>query len=146
MPDRDRLVARFPYVAKDKLPTSLMPSLPMTISLGNRSVQVVGLLDSGAAVSVLPYSIGLAIGAEWEEQRSVLSLTGSLGQHEARALIVQAQHPQIISDKPVHLAFAWTRLDSAPVIFGQMNFFLEFDVCFYRSQGLFEVQVKKNHR
>jgi hypothetical protein len=29
-----------------------------------------------------------------------------------------------------------------PVIFGQMNFFLEFDVCFYRSQGVFDVRLK----
>jgi hypothetical protein len=135
-------VARFPYVAANNLPTSLMPRLPMLLSLGDRSVEVTGLLDTGAAVSVLPYRVGLALGAVWEDQTVPVSLVGSLGQFEARALMVMASHPQITGDADVRLVFAWTQAENAPVIFGQMNFFLEFDVCFYRSQSAFEVNVK----
>jgi hypothetical protein len=40
------------------------------------------------------------------------------------------------------LAFAWSQSDSVPVILGQMNFFLEFDVCFYRSQLEFEIRPR----
>jgi hypothetical protein len=40
------------------------------------------------------------------------------------------------------LVFAWTRAPSVPVILGQVNFFMEFDVCFYRSRSLFEVKSK----
>jgi len=58
-------VARFPYVAANNLPTSLMPRLPMVLSLGGRSVEVNGLLDTGAAVNVLPYQVGLTLGAVW---------------------------------------------------------------------------------
>jgi len=49
-------VARFPYVAANNLPTGLMPRLSMVLSLGGRSVEVNGLLDTGAAVNVLPLS------------------------------------------------------------------------------------------
>jgi hypothetical protein len=42
----------------------------------------------------------------------------------------------------VRWVFAWTQAENAPVIFGQMNFLLEFDVRFYRSQSAFEVNVK----
>jgi hypothetical protein len=135
-------VARFPYVALNNLSTSLMPRLPMVLSIGGRSVEVMGLLDTGAAVSVLPYRVGLALGAVWEDQTVPVSLVGSLGQFEARALMVTASHSQIAGDANVQLVFAWTQAENAPVIFGQMNFFLEFDVCFYRSQSAFEVNVK----
>ena len=93
-------------------------------------------------MNVLPYRVGLALGANWEEQTTPVSLVGSLGQFEAWALVVMAAHPRIIPADPVRLVFAWTRSETAPVIFGQMNFFLEFDVCFYRSQGVFDVQQK----
>jgi len=135
-------VARFPYVAANNLPTSLMPRLPMVLSLGGRSVEVNGLLDTGAAVNVLPYRVGLALGVVWEDQNVPVSLVGSLGQFEARALMVIGSHPQITGNSGVQLVFAWTQAENAPVIFGQMNFFLEFDVCFYRSQSVFEVNAK----
>lgn len=135
-------MARFPYVALNNLSTSLMPRLPMVLSIGGRSIEVMGLLDTGAAVSVLPYRVGLALGAVWEDQTVPVSLVGSLGQFEARALMVTASHSQITGDASVQLVFAWTQAENAPVIFGQMNFFLEFDVCFYRSQSAFEVNVK----
>jgi len=135
-------VARFPYVAANNLSTSLMPPLPMVLSLGDRSVEVNGLLDTGAAVNVLPYRVGLALGVVWEDQTVPVSLVGSLGQFEARALIVIGSHPQNTGNSGVQLVFAWTQAENAPVIFGQMNFFIEFDVCFYCSQSVFEVNAK----
>ena len=42
----------------------------------------------------------------------------------------------------VELAFAWTRDRNAPLILGHMNFFLAFDVCFYRSELVFEISPK----
>lgn len=43
---------------------------------------------------------------------------------------------------PARLAFAWTKSTQVPVILGQVNFFMEFDVCFYRSQLAFDVRPK----
>lgn len=40
------------------------------------------------------------------------------------------------------LAFAWTQAENVPLILGQTNFFLEFEVCFYRAKGQFEITVK----
>jgi len=42
----------------------------------------------------------------------------------------------------VRLAFAWTQTDNVPTLLGQVNFFLEFDACFFRSREEFEVQPK----
>jgi hypothetical protein len=66
-------------------------------------------------------------------------LVGNLAAVEARGLLVSAQ----VSDfDPVRLVFAWSLSDDAPLLLGRMNFFLEFDVCFYRSQLAFEVRPK----
>lgn len=91
-------------------------------------------------VNVLPYQVGVDLGAVWEQQATVLRLTGNLAQFEARALLVSAVVGQFT---PVRLAFAWTRATSVPVLLGQVNFFMEFDVCFYRSQLAFEIRPKE---
>lgn len=119
-----------------------MPRLALTLSHEHRSVAIVGLLDTGAAVNVLPYPVGVALGADWDQQTMTIPLVGSLGHIEARALVVLATQPQLTPAGPVRLVFAWTRAEDTPVILGQTNFFMEFDVCFYRSQAAFEVQPK----
>jgi hypothetical protein len=68
------------------------------------------------------------------------SLSGNLAACEARALIVSA----VVGNFPAaRLAFAWARTDAVPVLLGQVNFFMEFDVCFYRSRSFFEVRPKQ---
>lgn len=44
--------------------------------------------------------------------------------------------------EPVRLAFAWVKGKDVPLILGQTNFFMEFNVCFYRSKLEFEVMPK----
>ena len=44
--------------------------------------------------------------------------------------------------EPVQLAFAWTQAMNVPLILGQVNFFMEFNICFYRSQLQFEISPK----
>jgi len=101
---------------------------------------VSGLLDTGATVNVLPYQVGLDLGAVWEQASVPVQLTGNLAQFEARALIVSALVGRFA---PVRLVFAWTQATNVPVLLGQVNFFMEFDVCFYRSQLAFEVRPKQ---
>jgi hypothetical protein len=62
-----------------------------------------------------------------------------LAQFEARALLVSAA---VGPFAPVRLVFAWTQVLNVPVLLGQVNFFMEFDVCFYRSQLAFEIRPK----
>jgi hypothetical protein len=62
-----------------------------------------------------------------------------IAQHKARAVFVQAIVGQL---EPVRLALAWTKATGIPLLLGQVNFFMEFDVCFHRSQLNFEVAIK----
>jgi hypothetical protein len=119
-----------------------LPKLPLTLTYRNLSLSVSGLLDTGSSVNVLPYSVGLELGAIWEEQTTSVMLAGNLASVEARGLLVSAS---IGNFDPVKLVFAWSRSDDAPLLLGRMNFFLEFDVCFYRSQLVFDVRPKSQN-
>ncbi len=120
--------------------SSVMPYLPLTLTNGNRSVEVTALLDTGASVNVLPYEIGIELGAVWEDQTVPIELSGNLARSAARGLVLSGTVAQF---PPVLLAFAWTQSRDAPVILGHMNFFAEFNVCFYRHDSTFEVRPRE---
>jgi hypothetical protein len=132
---------QYPFVVVNPVAgaASAMPYLPLSLSLGTTQLPVSGLLDTGAAINVLPHSVGLQLGADWGRQTTTVQLSGNMAGIEARVLVVSAAVGKFA---PARLAFAWARVDGPPVILGQMNFFLEFDVCFYRSRSVFDIRPK----
>jgi hypothetical protein len=132
---------QFPYTVTNPAvgESSSLPYLPLTLQLQQQTVSVSGLVDSGAMVNVLPYSIGLQLGLNWMQQTVPVKLTGNLVRFEARGVIVSAM---VGTFAPVRLAFAWTASEDVPVLLGQVNFLLEFDVCFFRSRSIFEIKPK----
>lgn len=132
---------RYPFLSGDPAlgEASFRPYLPFTLGHQEKTIATTGLLDTGASVNVLPYSLGIKLGYEWERQSTALSLTGNLAQYEARVVLAQAVVGQF---EPMQLVFAWTQATNVPLILGQVNFFMEFDVCFYRSQLEFAVTPK----
>lgn len=138
MPDPKRF--SYSAAAGASREASSLPFLPLSLQPGDAvPIQVAGLLDTGATVSVLPYRVGLQLGAVWSERASTVHLTGNLAQFEARALLLTAR---VAEFPPVRLAFAWTRADEVPLLLGQVNFFMEFDVYFYRSRHAFDIRPK----
>jgi len=132
---------RYPFLAADAAfgQASLRPYLPLKLHHSGRAADTSGLLDTGSAINVLPFEVGLCLGFEWDLQTSSLQLTGNLAGSEARVIILEGVVGQFPS---VHLVFAWTRAEGVPTILGQINFFLEFDVCLFRSRSYFEVKPK----
>jgi hypothetical protein len=132
---------RFPFIERTNSLglSSTLPYLPITLTYSNRSVEAMALLDTGASVNVLPYELGLQLGAVWEEQTVPIQLTGNLARMEARGLVLSATVAEFPS---ILLAFAWTESREAPLILGHMNFFAEFDVCFYRADLAFELRPR----
>lgn len=116
-----------------------LPRLPLILRYGEQQIDVMGLVDSGATVSVLPYEVGIQLGAEWETSKATIPLAGNLGRQLAMPFFVMAT---VGSFEPVRLAFAWVNTLNMPLILGQTNFFMEFDVHFYRSLLEFEVEPK----
>lgn len=132
---------RFRYSTADPTQDEFdsLPRVPMVLHCRDRAVEVVGLVDSGATVSVLPYELGIRLGEVWDDRKANIRLAGSLGNRTAMPLFAVAE----IEGLPaVKLAFAWTKQNDMPLILGQTNFFMEFNVCFYRSKLEFELQPK----
>ncbi len=132
---------RFPFLSGDSElgQASLLSRLPLTLIHQTQSIATIGLLDTGATLNVLPYQVGIELGATWLPKLATIKLSGNLAGYEASPFIVSAVIGQFA---PVRLAFAWTRAENVPLLLGQVNFFMEFDVCFYRSAQAFEVCPK----
>jgi hypothetical protein len=133
----------FTHVKDAQGKVALRPLLNITLSSKTHSIDAVGLLDTGSDINVLPYSYGLALGALWDQYDPLDPLSGNLGSYEARGIVLSAT---VRDFAPVRLVFAWSRAENAPLILGQVNFFQEFDVCFFRSEGLFNIQIKQSHQ
>jgi hypothetical protein len=132
---------RYPFVSRNPTlgPVSFLPFLPIKLKLRQSEMEAMALLDTAATVNVLPHDSGLQLGAVWDNQTVPIRLTGNLANEEAKGLLVSAT---VGGFPPVDLAFAWTRSNAVPVLLGQVNFFMEFDVCFFRAQLSFEVKPK----
>ena len=132
---------RVPYTLTQRASgnTGLLPFLPITLILNNKKVETIGLLDSGSTINVLPHSLGISLGLEWEKQKTSVPLTGSLTEVEAVGVVIFGQVGEFQQRK---LVFAWAKSDQMPLILGQTNFFQEFNVCFFRSELAFEVMQK----
>lgn len=95
---------RFPYVQVDPSlgAASALPYLPLTLAYGQREITASALVDSGAALNVLPYDVGVQLGAVWEQQDVPVQLSGNLAASESRALLLTAR---VADFGPVRLAF-----------------------------------------
>ena len=131
---------QFPYIVRDPSVgnASLAPMLPLTL-IGARSATTSGLLDSGAALNVVPFALGVELGFDWAEQTRSVALSGNMSSVEARVVVLSAR---VGTFDPIRLAFAWAKTDAVPFLLGQVNFFMEFDLCFFRSRSVFEVRPK----
>ena len=116
-----------------------LPRIPIILERDNQSIEANGLVDSGATVNVLSYELGIQLGGVWDNSKAIIQLTGNLSNQSAIPFAAMAK----IGDfPPTRLVFAWVNRSNVPLILGQTNFFLEFDVCFYRSQLEFELNPK----
>ena len=72
---------RFPYSTTDPSQDAFdsLPRLPLRLRADSRALDVMGLVDSGATVHVLPYEVGLQLGLVWDDRRANIRLAGTLG-------------------------------------------------------------------
>ncbi|MBW4619179.1 MAG: retroviral-like aspartic protease [Cyanosarcina radialis HA8281-LM2] len=118
-----------------------LPRLPLSLHGEDRRVEAVGLVDSGATVNVLPYELGLQLGGIWDDRKAIIQLAGNLGDRLAMPFATIAHIGEF---PPTELIFAWVESQNVPLILRETNFFLQFDVCFYRSKLEFEVKPKSS--
>jgi hypothetical protein len=133
---------RYPYTPDPAFSVGT-PLLEITILNQFKSVTIPALVDSGASLNILPFDIGNALNLNWNEQTYPLDLGGVLKGTQAFAVVLQTE---VDGFPPVKLAYAWINKPSSEIkmILGQVNFFQEFDICFYGDQKAFEVRMHAN--
>lgn len=112
--------------------------LPLTLRANGLEQMVAGLVDSGADVNVLPWSVGASLGFVWQPNKATIRVAG-VAQSAAMPVLLSADFGDI---RDATLAFAWCQTDLVPLVLGQTNFFLDFDICFFRSRGEFQIVRK----
>ena len=67
------------------------PALSLRLAYRKKILEREGLLDTGAAISVLPYSIGKVLGADWSAPAPRIRLAGNLAGLEACGIVIAAK-------------------------------------------------------
>lgn len=118
-----------------------MPVVNVSLTHGERSVMTPALVDSGAAINLLPFEYGEQLGFVWEAQRLPLPMGGLLPNAKAFAIPVTLTLDPF---PPIELAFAWTDVSQAKlrVLLGQINFFQYFKITFTAYEQHFEIAPK----
>ncbi len=120
-----------------------MPLVELQLSHASYSVATSALVDSGAALNILPFDLGLQWGLDWKGQTFPLNLGGTLTGTQAYAVLLRVE---LAPFPPTDLAFAWVSRPTHEVrlLLGQVNFFQVFDVHFYGSQQIFEIDLRSH--
>ncbi len=115
-----------------------LPLTEIALHHGGHEITVSALVDSGAAMSVLPYDVGLELGLIWEEQTVPVDVGGVLKDTAAYGVLLRGEISPL---PPVALVFAWVRLasDGIRTILGQMNFFQHYRIIFEAYNDTFEI-------
>ena len=104
-----------------------MPMLPIRLEQNGHGFDAIALLDSGASVSILPHSMGLALGFQWDKARKGISIGGAYSSQNTRVVTFWVIVPEC---QRKAISFVWIPDDHARLILGQATFFHLFEVCF----------------
>lgn len=133
-------VQRFPYTPMPPF-SGGMPVVNVCLTHDECSCIVPALVDSGAAMNLLPFECGKQLGFVWNEQRLDLPMGGLLPETKAFAVPVTLTLDPF---EPIELAFAWTNVpqERLRVLLGQINFFHHFKVTFTAYERHFDISPK----
>ena len=76
---------QFPYIEIDPSlgAASALPYVPLSLEYQGYVTSVSALVDSGAALNVLPYDVGVQLGATWGEQTIPVQITSKFSRVRA---------------------------------------------------------------
>jgi len=101
--------------------------------MNGKWIQFRPLIDSGADITLIPYSLGLYLGFEMEDK--IVEFGGVTGKH----LPVIIKKVKIkIGDIELEPRVAWSLLEEAPPIIGRLDIFNKFNITFKENEGWVE--------
>lgn len=102
------------------------PIIPVIIKGPKRRVKIFMLLDSGADLSLIPYSVGTAIGltAEMENRNEVQGIG------EGTVPYILSEVNLIVGNVEFPARIGWALIEEVPFILGRLDFFQKFSIEF----------------
>ena len=94
---------------------------------------VTAYIDSGADISIIPYSLGLSMGFEIKKDK-IIELTGA-GGREIPTLIIKTKikfSKNIIRDAEI----GWALIETVPILLGRHTLFETFNITFKEKEDL----------
>lgn len=82
------------------------PRVPLFLFTKEGSCETLGLVDSGAMMNILPYQVGLMLGAVWDDLQATVRLGGVVTRQNGIPLTVMGKVGNL---PPVKLVFAWVK-------------------------------------
>jgi hypothetical protein len=116
----------------------LQPIIPITLTGDKRSVDVYAILDSGADISVIPFSVGQTIGLELDLTRR--SEVQGIGEGKLPYVLSSAKIR--IRDVETTARIGWALIEEVPLILGRLDVFQNFSIEFRE----FENAIILTHR
>ena len=115
-----------------------MPVVNIHLTHEEYAITTPALVDSGAAMNLLPFEYGEQLGFAWAEQRLFLPMGGLLPDAKAFAIPVTVTLEPF---PPIELALAWTDVPQTKlrILLGQINFFQHFKIIFMAYKQRFEI-------
>ena len=116
----------FEKIRTEKLGEILKPIIPVTIIGPKRNLNIFMLLDSGADLSLIPYSVGETIGLELDfENRSEVQGIG-----EGSVPYILTKIKLKIEKVEISARVGWALIEEVPFILGRLDLFQKFSIEF----------------
>ena len=99
--------------------------LPIQLKSTSHTISELALVDSGAALSVLPFDLGLQLGLDWNDAVIGSGLGNRIKPADSRFVFLDLI---VESFQPFKNIFLWVNTNEIRLILGQANFLAHFDV------------------
>jgi len=116
----------FKEVNSPKFGQILKPIIPLTIIGPRRKIKVFAILDSGADISMIPYSVGEVIGLELD--MSTRSEIQGIGEGSVPYVLSEVGFQ--IGDVEIPARIGWALIEEVPFILGRLDIFQKLAVEF----------------
>ena len=125
------MVLPFEKVVTKRFGLIYEPTIPVTIEGPKQSTDIFMIIDSGADISLVPYSVGEAIGLELDmkNRRDVRGIAdGSV------SYILSKVGLKIGDIDDVEVRIAWALTDGVPLVLGRLDVFRNLNIEFRESE------------
>ena len=117
----------FPFVEEraNIVPRILRPIARVKLANKNKETTLDMYVDSGADITLVPYSVGIALGYRLNPEEEIKRIGGIGG---GKISIVLRKAKMRINNEELEIRLAWCMSEDVPLILGRMDIFNKFDI------------------